>query len=221
MLHPLPIRRQFMFALNLAACGMLVVLAGCGSDDHDVVTPAATSTATPPRMNTPLPTSTPTERPNENIFGSTIAGGGRLTIDQASQVSISLSTCIGGTGDTCEGGTAFYIGTEPGFEEAEDDQPSLPLFHLPDGVPITLQVVAIDAGTKLKFEDVELTTAGQSIDIGTTPGIHQDLEWQLQVPPGGSATGHNVSVKLTSVSAAYGESSTYTLELVPKQGQPE
>ncbi len=214
-------------AAGVAFC-VLAAVSGCGSDS--IQTSTATATPLPTETATPLPTftatsrptSTPTPRENENLFGSTQTGGGTLTIDSPlgetgqPTVDIYLSNSIGGND--------IYIGTDPGFKEAEADEPSFPLFTLTDGIPITLEIVAIDPAVNLIFDQpdgvVTLTQAGQSIGIGTTPGIHQDLEWQLTVPTGSSASGHSVSVKLTTASSTYRESAVQTLQLLPTAGQP-
>jgi hypothetical protein len=199
----------------LLAVPVLAMMSGCGSDNMGNGA-AVQSTATV------TPTATPTPRENENIFGATEVGGGTLTIDAPlgptgqPTVDIYLSNSVGGTD--------IYIGTTPGFKEADADEPNFPLYQLVDGIPITLEVVAIDPAVSLIFEEpsgaLTLTQAGQSIPIGTTPGIQQDLSWQVQVPSGGSASGHSVMVQLTTTSDLYSESAVYTLQLVPMPGQP-
>lgn len=200
---------------GLCVVGLVLAASGCGSEDKHK-SGAASPTAQPTATATVTPT------PNENIFGSTQVGSGALTVNARPEVEVFLSACLGGSGPDCTGGTAVYIGTEPGFEEAEEDEPVVPLYTLVDDTPITVQVTAIDPAVSLHFDDVTLSAAGQSVSIGMTPGIHKDLEWYLQIP-GGSASSadHSVTVKLTTTSSRYTESDEFTLILRPTAGEPE
>ncbi|HVM96781.1 MAG TPA: hypothetical protein VMT89_10345 [Candidatus Acidoferrales bacterium] len=209
------LRFQQQIYLWIFVAALSLVVAACGDDDNSGSVPAR-PTSTPTVSATP----TATPLPNENLFGSSQAAGGSLAVIVRPQVQAFLSTCLGGTGDNCTGGTAIWVGTEPGFEEVEEDIPSLSLFALPDGVPITLEIVAIDPAISLQFDDVTLNAAGQTISIGTTPGIHQDLEWHLQLPGGDMTATHSVTFKLTTTSSSFSGSSQYTIPVVPTAGQP-
>jgi len=209
--------------IAMAGTALLFVFAlgGCGSDDDNIPTPGPTATrtgtATPSAVPTPTPT--PEEPPHtENLFGSTEEGSGALTVDAAAEVHVAFSACIGGTGDECIGGTAIYIATDPGFEQAEEDEPDEPLFVLADGVPVSLEVTAIDEGINLVFGSVTLNAVGESVLFGTTPGLHADLEWQLALP-GGDTEGRSVSLKLTTTSSLYTESEVFDVTLVPEHDE--
>jgi len=201
-----------------ALVGLLFMGAGCGSE----------STASPPAQPTAAPASTPTPTPlpsvagQENLFGSTAAGSGALTIEALPQVPVYFSTCLAGTGDSCSGGSIVYIGSDPGFKEADADDPSVPLFALPPGVTVSLQVIAIDPALSLMFEAGDaLTRAGQSITLGTTPGIHADLEWQLLLPANAPfAAGHPVTLKLTTTAGGLADSTEFTEIIRPSTGSP-
>jgi hypothetical protein len=203
----------------LLLCAMLAA-PGCGSDD-DGENMGGGSTATP----TPSPTVSPTpEEPphTENLFGSTAEGSGALTVDAKSEVEVFFSACLGGTGPTCDNGTVVYTGTDPGFEEAEEDEPDEPLFVLVDGTPVSLQVTAIEPGVSLKFDDVTLNAVGQSVLLGTTPGVHRDLEWTLSAAGGeGVPEGRSVSLKMTTTSSTYTESAEFTVTLQPTGAPPD
>jgi len=200
---------------------LLPLIGGCGEDDSNNL-PPATSTAVVMSTATATPTVTPTATPEEeegaeNLFGSTVSGGGALTIDPFAQIPVFLQQCAG---DTC-----FYSSadpTSPGFKEADDseDEPGFPLFHLPDGVAVTVDIISIDSGISLQFDDgMVLNAAGQTLFLGTTPGIHRDLFWQLTGPsdePEGTA--HHIAVKLTTTSAAFTESAVVSFNLVRTAG---
>jgi len=155
---------------------------GCGGSDNPQ--PLSTPTATATKTATPSPSPTPTTTPlesiagQENLFGSTAQGSGALTIDPVPQIPTYFSACLGGSDANCTGGTSIYIGSDPGFKEADESEATAQLFALPDGVTVSLQVVAIDPALSLKFDNGTLNAAGQSLELGTTPGIHADLEWQ-------------------------------------------
>jgi len=205
-----------------AACGaaLMIVLAaagmGCGSDNDSEATarPSATATATRTPI-TPMATATATPLPSaggkENLFGSTAQGSGALTIAPLAVIPVYFSACLGGSGVNCDGGSIVYIGSNPGFKEADATEATATLFPLPDGVRVSLQVIAIDPVLSLQFDNGTLNAAGQMLEFGTTPGIHADLQWQLVVP--GSApfgTAHNVTLQLTTTSGGFTNSAEFT-----------
>ena len=212
-----------------AAGGLLVLLAslgiGCGDSDNSPPPPTSTPTATATRTATPSPSPTATTTPlesiagQENLFGSTAQGSGALTIDAVQQIPTYFSACLGGSDANCTGGTNIYIGSDPGFKEADESEATAQLFALPDGVTVGLQVVSIDPALSLKFDDGTLNAAGQSVELGTTPGIHADLEWQLALP-GGTAfgPGYPVTLKLTTTSNGFTDSAEFTEIVRPSSG---
>jgi len=211
-----------------AVAGLLVILAtfgiGCGEDDHGsaiVVGPAATATQTPTVGPTVTATPLPSAAGVENLFGSTVQGSGMLTIEPLALIPAYFSACLGGTGVNCIGGSVVYVGSDPGFKEADasESDPTVPLYALPDGVTVTVQVISIDPALSLKFElGTTLTAAGQSLEIGTTPGIHADLEWQLLLPGGAPFDGHPVTLKLTTTSGGFSNSVEFTEVVQPSSG---
>jgi len=195
-----------------------VFSAGCGDDEEVVVahtaTPTRTATRTPTPSATPTVTSTPSEPAHgENIFGSTEAGRGALTVDAVPVVEVPFSTCLGSTEEDCAGGTALYVATDPGFDSTEEDEPEEPLFVLEAGTAVTLEIIEIDQGITLKFDNTRLTEPHAMIVLGTTP-VHRDLEWQLGLP-GGLVEERHVTFKLTTTSGRYTESEEVTVTLQP------
>jgi hypothetical protein len=210
----LTVGRLFAGVSLAATC---VFSVGCGDDEKVLVahtaTPTRTATRTPTPSATPTVTSTPSEPAHtENIFGSTAAGGGALTVDAAAVVEVPFSTCLGSAEEECAGGTALYVATDPGFESAEEDEPEEPLFVLEQGTSVALEIVEIDEGITLKFGDTRLPP-NDKIVLGTTP-LHRDLEWQLGLP-GGLTEARQVRFKLTTTSSRYVESEEVTVTLQP------
>jgi len=211
------------FAATAMTMALLVSLGiGCGDSNNSTPVPTATPspTATP---TVPLPTPTTTPLPSiageENLFGSTAQGSGALTIDPVPQIPTYFSACLGGGDPDCTGGTNIYIGSDPGFKEADTSEATAELFALPDGVTVTLQVISIAPALSLKFDNGTLNTAGQSLELGTTPGIHADLEWQLALP-GGTPFGasYPVTLQLKTTSSGFTDSAQFTEIVLPSSG---
>ena len=207
---------------TLVLIGILGI--GCGGSDKlpPPLTATLTPTATPTRT---VPVATPTTTPlpsiagEENLFGSTAQGSGALTIDPVPQIPTYFSACLGGSDSNCTGGTNIYIGSDPGFKEADATEETPALFALPAGVTVGLQVVSIDRALSLRFDAGTLNAAGQSIEFGTTPGIHADLEWQLALPGGTPfASGYPVTLKLTTTSSGFTDSAEFTEIVRPSSG---
>ena len=222
-------RRSVATTVWRAAGAMLLaglVGVGCGgSDDNTPVGPTATPSATATKTATPspLPTATTTPLPSiagqENRFGSTAQGSGALTIDPVPQIPTYFSACLGGSDPNCTGGTSIYIGSDPGFKEADASEATPDLFALPDGVSVGIQVMSIDPALSLKFENGTLNAAGQSLEFGMTPGIHADLEWQLALPGGTPfGPGYPVTLKLTTTTNGFTDSAQFTEIVRPSSG---
>ena len=96
----------------------------------------------------------------------------------------------------------------------------MPLYALPDGVTLSLKVIAIDPDLILAFEDATLSAAGQSLELGTTPGIHDDLQWELLLPYGAPFDqGHPVTLQLTTTSDGFTDSLQFTETVRPSSSR--
>lgn len=134
---------------------------------------------------------------------STEIGGGNLTIGSEERGPIRVFQNI------CAGGQCLFTNTDPGFNSPTQDRPTDGLYALASGTTVHLNVVAIDPGFSVKFSNTTLNQAGDSIRLGTTPGIHVHPSWQL-VGPSGSVLEASVVLRL-SAGARYTDSVPFTL----------
>ena len=159
-----------------------------------------------------LPAAAHAYHASDMIIGSTVAGGGALSIryDFANLVEVSLSFA----GPT----QSLYSGTDPGWDAVFPSEP--PLFALAAGTAVRVQITAIDAGVSLKVGATTLAAVGDSVALGTIDaagnGLHVHPEWRLLLPNGVTGAYH-VSFRLTTTSAAYAQSPVYaaTITNVP------
>ena len=177
-----PVRLNRVFPFLLVA---LVLSVGCDDDDGSRSNQTA---ATPTATVTPQSTVTPTEPPGppHSIMevGSTELNGGALAVSDMPVAFVVASACLGGTGDECEGGTVVYTGTSPGFDTLEEDDPNAPIYQLPDGVEVTIELTAVDAGGSVLISGVQLDVVGESVVVNTTPHLHNHPTWQIIAPAG-------------------------------------
>lgn len=150
-------------------------------------------------------------------------GGGRLIghpeFTITNPIPLPYDDCFGGTGDDCEGGMRLFSAVNPGIEPLDESEPEESLFTLADGVPVTLEVTAIDAGLTIRLGDIALDSPGDSVLLGETPGFHSNLETQLLIPGGGEPSGtFSVSFKLTTTSGLYTDSEVITVRFTPTGG---
>lgn len=157
----------------------------------------------------------------EFLLASTEEGGGRLTgqFEFDRPIGLFFNTCLGGTGEHCEGGTAVYSSVSPGFEPLEEDDAQQSLYTLADGTEITLEVTAIDEELSLRIEDTVLDDAGDSVVLGETPEIHADVTSQLALPGGPPSGEYEVSFRLHTTSETYDDSQEFTLSFVPLEAE--
>jgi hypothetical protein len=150
-------------------------------------------------------------------LASTEAGGGELTgdFDFTRPLGLFFTTCVGGTGDQCDGGTVLYSAVTPGIEPLEEEDPDRSLFFLQDGTQVTLELTAIDEGLSLHFDDIVLDQPGQTVTLDPLPDLHADVDSQL-VLPGGPPKGHyDASFVLRAPGTVYGDSREFTITFVP------
>lgn len=133
------------------------------------------------------------------------AGGGRLQLHYEFEKKIRVyeTFCLEASGQ------CLFSSINPAFLSPLPEDPVAPGFYrLADGVRISLEIVAIDAGLALNVNGNRLNAAGRSAVLGTTP-FHSHPSWQLLVPQG-EAGDYHISYRLWADSAAYAESAVYS-----------
>ena len=153
----------------------------------------------------------------EFLLASTEPGGGEVTgkFDFSRPLGLFFNTCVGGTGDQCDGGSVLYSAVTPGIEPLDEEDPDQSLFFLQDGTQVTLELTAIDEGLSLHFDDNVLDQPGQTVTLDPLPDLHADVNSQL-ILPGGPPKGHyDASFVLHAPGTVYGDSREFTITFVP------
>jgi hypothetical protein len=145
------------------------------------------------------------------LIWSTARGGGAIEVEYDFGGKVRVVDSLG----FCPGGTCRYVSTNPGFRTPQEDQP--PRFALDQGVPIALEIVALDAGVSVKIGSSILNAPGTRAMLGTAPSLHVHPEWQLVIPEGERGD-YEVSFRLTSGTASYDPSRAYSLTLTNATG---
>lgn len=187
---------------TMALVLLTLAAVGCGDDDGK----AARVIPTPP----------PDEH-FEILVGSAEENAGELVIGEEFEgtIEVPFDQCLGGSGEECTGGTRLYVATSPGFESLEESQPDEDFYALAEDTLVRLTLVSAPAGVTLKFDNTKLDQTGEIAILGNVP-FHSDVEWQIAVASGASVPHHvNVTVRLTTNSAAYATSEDIELRLEP------
>lgn len=165
-------------ALTLAAAIAVACAQGCGEDDGNGGGSGSTAT--------PTPTATPEPGPPHSQLrvGSTEPSGGMLTVESVPTAFVVPMACLGGTGDTCEGGVVVYGGNSPGFNTLTEENPGLPIYQLPDGVEVRVELTAVETDASVRISGVTLDDVGEEAVVNTTPELHNHPAWQLAAPGG-------------------------------------
>ena len=135
------------------------------------------------------------------FVGSTADGGGALAAEHgfAAPIEVTASASVGGF--------VLYTATDPSFEPPDGEDGDV--FFLDDGTVVNVEITALGPQVAMKLGGVELDHVGASVRLGTAPALHQHPEWQLTLPEGETDC-QPISFKLTTTSATYTESESYT-----------
>ena len=169
----------------------LVLLAGlvsaCGSDSNDLVPPSG----------------------HGHIeIGSTAPEGGELGFELPTlEIEVTESAVLGDL--------TLWSTPDPSVATLEEDEHGL--FALPEGVPVSLEITALDAGVRFKYGDTTIDEAGESVLIGPTP-FHTSGEWQVVLPEGVHDGEYGLSFRFTTTTPPYAASEVANVLLVPTEG---
>ncbi|MCX8071608.1 MAG: hypothetical protein N3C12_04035 [Candidatus Binatia bacterium] len=196
----------------------LLFAVGCGDDRENGPLSNPTASPTPTEHRLPSPTPTPRQAAHAHILiGSHHGGGGEIMahfdFDQGA-AELTEEQCLGGVGDSCEGGLIVYSGTSPAFETVGADEAEEHLQPLLPGTEVEIEIVEIDEGVRIQVEGTELSMAGSRALLGVAP-FHTHVSWQLILPGGvdpATAT-PKVRLRLVAAGSVYDPSATYTLRL--------
>jgi len=134
----------------------------------------------------PTPTPTPEPGPPHTSLriGSTEPLEGKLTVESVPVAFLVPMACLGGTGDECEGGTVVYGYDSPGFNTLQEENPSLPIYFLPDGVEVRVELTAVEPDASVRVSGVMLDQVGEQAVVNTTPELPNHPAWQFAAPGG-------------------------------------
>ena len=163
----------------------------------------------------------PSDHKEVVIAASSAEAGSALVLhpefETGEAIPLSLADCLGGTGDDCEGGTLLYTSVNPGLSAIGESEADESLYTLADATTVTLEVTAIAEGFSLRLGETVADGVGDTIELGTTPDFHADLEAQLALPGGGEVSGtYAVSFKVSG--NGYTESEPLTISFAPGGG---
>jgi hypothetical protein len=176
-------------ALGVALALLSGLAAACGSDSNDYV---------PPRGHGHIE------------IGSTAPGGGSLEAELPFfDIEVTESAVIGDL--------TLWSGTNPGVATLEAEEEREGFYALPDGVPLSLEITALDAGVRFKFGDTTIDEPGQSVLIGPAP-FHTSGEWQVVLPEGVHGGEYGLSFRFTTTQPPYAASEVSNVILVPTEG---
>jgi hypothetical protein len=144
--------------------------------------------------------------------GSMANGSGALVLDGydfSEKIYVPPQT-IGAT-------QTLYTTQFPSFEFPTADQPGVPLYRLPDGTPLTLQIacdgpVCIDPGASVRTNVIADAT-GETCSLGTVEAeSHFHPEWRLLLNNGVFGD-YTLPFRITTTAPGYSPSQVYTLTL--------
>jgi hypothetical protein len=141
--------------------------------------------------------------------GSSASGGGALKLE-----GFDFAERIVVTPSSSNATMTLYTTTFPSFQFIDADQPGTPLYRLPDGTRLTLEItcdgsVCIDAGASIRLDRI-VDATGETASIGeVAAGEHVHPEWRLLLP-NGVVGEYRVPFKITTTAAGYSQSQVYT-----------
>lgn len=179
--------RRVPWLLSCAMTVLLVLGAGCGFGPKPDLPPVL---------------------PSDLFVGSNESGGGALAVlhDFAQNVELTPSATVGPL--------VLYASIEPAFDGLTTDDPGQSLYVLDGEIPVTFELLAIDEGAQVRFDDAVLSTPGETAQFAMGPGGHFHPEWRVTALSGTTPDSKQVVFRIADASGRYGVSAEYTLTLV-------
>ncbi|MBM4267701.1 MAG: hypothetical protein FJ144_14000 [Deltaproteobacteria bacterium] len=148
------------------------------------------------------------------------SGHGHIEIGSTNQGSGDINftlpfTTVEVTEGEQVGSLVLWSGTNPALATVDEDDRGEHLYVLDEGVPISLELTAIDAGVRFQFDETTIDAPGESVEIGPAP-FHTSGQWQVVLPEGVDSGEYNLSFRLTA-GTTYAASQEATLTLVPSE----
>lgn len=179
------------FVGGIALAALAALTAAC-SDDDDII----------------IPPDPPAHGHIE--IGSSDPGGGQLTLELPSDtVEVTASADVGDF--------TLWSSTAPAIFSLEEDERDHGLYALPEGMPLSLELTALDAGVRIQYGETILEQPGDSVLIDNTP-FHTHWEWQLVLPQGTHDGEYGLSFRITTTTPPYLDSEVATVALTPTEG---
>lgn len=151
------------------------------------------------------------------LIASDQAGGGRLVADYdfTSEVELDASQCIGGTGETCEGGILLRSSEAPGFSPLEEDEGDESLYTIAEDTPIELVLTSHDPEVSFFVNGTTLDQVGESVVLGMAlEDLHVHGSWQVALPGGSEpAEDYFLAFRLRAPGSGYVESPEYVVTI--------
>lgn len=146
------------------------------------------------------------------VIGASEPGGGELLADYDFELPLEVfeSATIGGF--------TLWSGADPGFAQAEFDDPNDGFYALADGVTVSLEVTAIQDGMQFRYRGETVSAVGESVALGTVPDLHGHGEWQVALPEGVTTGQYPLSFRFIADST-YTASQSETAMLTPVPGE--
>ena len=146
------------------------------------------------------------------VIGASEIDGGELVADYDFDLPLEVFETA------TIGGFTLWSGTDPGFAQSEFDDPNDGFFALADGVTVSIEVTALEAGMQFRFGDVTVNEVGESVVLGTVPELHGHGEWQVALPEGVTTGQYPFSFRFIADST-YAPSRSETALLTPVEGE--
>jgi hypothetical protein len=135
---------------------------------------------------------------------STLPGSGKLAVTGVGDEPVPAALIF------CSNGECLYESEEGAILVPDENDDHGGLHAVAGGTAIRVEIVSVDAGAALKVAGAKLDQAGESVALGSTPGLHAHVIWEIEAPEGEVGT-WSVVFRFTAPSSAYDPSDPVTV----------